>query len=41
MVSFLAHRILAGKYEYAKVPKTLKKDVKKILTEEGYPELAA
>ena len=41
MASFLAHRILAGKYEYAKVPKALKKEVKKILTEEGHPELAA
>lgn len=41
MAIFLAHRILAGKYEYKKVPKTLKKEVKKILIEEGHPELAA
>ena len=41
MAVFLAHRVLAGKYEYKKVPEALRDAVKKILTEEGHPELAA
>lgn len=41
MAEFLAYRILSGKLEYNKVPKMFKDAVKKILTEEGHPELAA
>ena len=41
MAEFLAYRILSGKLEYKKVPEALRDAVKKILTEEGHPELAA
>lgn len=40
MAEFLAYRILAGKLTFDKVPTRLKADVKTVLTEMGYPELA-
>lgn len=40
MAEFYAYRILCGKTSFAKVPAKLKADVKQILTDMGYPELA-
>ena len=40
MAEFLAYRILSGKLNFNKVPKALKEEVKAILTDLGYGELA-
>ena len=40
MAEFYAYRIITGKTTCSKVPARLKDDVKKVLTELGYPELA-
>lgn len=40
MAEFYAYRIICGKTTFAKVPARLKDDVKTVLTELGYPELA-
>ena len=40
MAKFYADRIITGKTIFSKVPARLKDDVKKVLTELGYPELA-
>ena len=40
MAEFYAHRIIAGKTTFAKVPEKLKVDVKVILINEGYANLA-
>lgn len=40
MAEFYAYRIITGKTTFAKVPARLKDDVKTVLAELGYPELA-
>ena len=40
MAEFYAYRIICGKVTLAKVPKKLRADVKTVLIELGYPELA-
>lgn len=40
MAEFYAYRIITGKTTFAKVPTKLRDDVKRVLTELGYPELA-
>lgn len=40
MAEFYAYRIICGKTTFVKVPLKLKADVKAILVELGYPELA-
>lgn len=41
MATFLAYRIMKGKLTFAEVPVKLKDEVRKILEEEGYEELAS
>lgn len=40
MAEFLAYRIMIGKCEYSQVPVRLQADVKRVLTEMGYEDLA-
>lgn len=40
MANFLVYRILDDKLKYSQVPTSLKADVKRILTELGYEDLA-
>ena len=40
MAEFLAYRVLCGKLNFNKIPKALKEEVKTILTDLGYGELA-
>lgn len=41
MAEFLAYRVLDGKLKFRKVPLSLKDEVRSILTDLGYAELAA
>lgn len=40
MAEFLAYRVLDGKLEFRKVPTSLKDEVRSILSDLGYTELA-
>ena len=40
MAEFYAYRIICGKTTFAKIPKALKPDVKAILVDMGFAELA-